>query len=276
MPEQRLQKILAQSGVASRRGAEKLISAGKVTVDGKLVTEMGAKADPARQRIEVDGKPLPRTEALEYWLVHKPVGVVCTLEDPQGRKLVVDMLPPEVKSRLYPVGRLDLNSEGLVLLTNDGDLANHLMHPKYEVPKRYLVWVDGRPTAAVLDRLRKGVDLDGRPTAPARVGVKSANAKSSKLSFVLNEGRKREIRLMCQAVGLRVKRLLRTAIGPITLGNLPAGAARRLSGYEVEVLKKATGLLTGCKASVHGVKKSPQGKYPRAKAKKPRRRRDSP
>ncbi len=242
MPAQRLQKILAQAGLASRRGAEKIIAAGRVRVDGKVVTQMGAKADPASQRITVNGKPLPEAESMEYWLVHKPPGVVCTLDDPQGRRRVVDLLPPSVKSRLYPVGRLDLNSEGLVLLTNDGELANRLMHPKYEVPKRYLVWVEGRPGTAALDRLRKGVDIDGRATAPAKVGVKSADAKESKLSFVLHEGRKREIRLMCRAVGLNVKRLLRTAMGPLKLGKLPVGQARRLSKAEVAELKRATGL----------------------------------
>ncbi|RJX35197.1 MAG: rRNA pseudouridine synthase [Desulfarculus sp.] len=256
MAQERLQKILARAGLASRRAAEEMIQAGRVAVDGQVVSELGAKADPQQQVITLDGRPLPRREGLEYWLVHKPAGVICTVDDPQGRTKVVDLLPPEVKSRLYPVGRLDLNSEGLVLLTNDGELAHQLMHPRHQVAKRYLVWVEGRPSAAALERLRSGVELDGQATAPARVGLKGGGHQGSKLSFVLLEGRKREIRLMCRAVGHPVRRLLRVGLGPLRLGEMPAGAARPLTRAEVQALREAATPRTGCKPGAHGVKKS--------------------
>jgi len=254
--QERLQKILAKAGLASRRRAEEMIAAGRVAVDGQVITELGFKADPLTQRISLDGKRLPSQEAKEYWLVHKPQGVVSTVKDPQGRKRVVDMLPPEA-GRVYPVGRLDRDSEGLVLLTNDGQLAHHLMHPRYEVTKTYKVWVEGQPSAQALEQLRKGVDIgDERPTSPARVHTKAANPYRSKLSLVLNEGRKREIRRMCEAVGHPVTRLLRVALGPLKLGDLPPGAARRLSMAEVRELRQAAGLIDGCKPGGVGVKNS--------------------
>jgi 23S rRNA pseudouridine2605 synthase len=256
LAEERLQKILAKAGLASRRGAEDLISAGRVTLDGEVVTQLGVKADPNRQRICLDGVPLKSREAKEYWLVNKPRGVVSTVKDPQGRKRVVDLLPPEA-GRVYPVGRLDRDSEGLVLLTNDGELANRLMHPRYEVSKTYKVWVQGLPTAQSLERLRKGVDIgDSRPTSPARVHMKAGNPHRSKMTFVLNEGRKREIRRMCESVGHPVTRLLRVALGPLKLGETPAGAARRLEIAEIRELKQAAGLIDSCKPGGVGVKKS--------------------
>lgn len=256
MTEERLQKILAKAGLASRRKAEELIAQGRVSVDGEIITEPGVKADPYLQRICLDGTPLKRQEALEYWIVHKPRGVVSTVKDPQGRKLVVELLPPEA-GRVYPVGRLDRDSEGLVLLTNDGELTNRLMHPRYEVSKTYKVWVQGLPTSQSLERLRQGVDIgDERPTAPARVHMKAGNPHRSKMTFMLSEGRKREIRRMCEAVGHPVTRLLRIALGPLKLGELPLGAARRLGMSEVRELKQAAGLIDSCKPSGVGVKKS--------------------
>jgi pseudouridine synthase len=256
LAEERLQKILAKAGLASRRKAEEMIAQGRVTVNGQTVTQPGVKADPNRQRICLDGKPIESSEALEYWLVHKPKGVVSTVKDPQGRKRVVELLPPEA-GRVYPVGRLDRDSEGLVLLTNDGEMANRLMHPRYEVTKTYKVWVQGLPKAGTLERLRTGVDIgDERPTSPARVHMKAGSPQRSKLTFVLNEGRKREIRRMCEAVGHPVNRLLRVALGPLKLGDLPLGAARRLALAEVRELRQAAGLIDSCKPSGHGVKKS--------------------
>ena len=256
LAEERLQKILAKAGLASRRGAEEMISAGRVTVDGQVVTQLGVKADPRRQRICLDGTPLQNQEAKEYWLLNKPRGVVSTVKDPQGRKRVVDLLPPEA-GRVYPVGRLDRDSEGLVLLTNDGELANRLMHPRYEVGKTYKVWVQGLPTAQSLERLRKGVDIgDDRPTSPARVHMKAGNPHRSKMTFMLNEGRKREIRRMCEAVGHPVTRLLRVALGPLKLGEIPPGAARRLDMAEIRELRQAAGLIDSCKPGGVGVKKS--------------------
>jgi pseudouridine synthase len=258
MAEERLQKILARAGVASRRAAEELITSGRVAVDGLVVNQLGAKADDLRQKITLDGQPLPGPESKEYWMVHKPVGVVSTVRDPQGRRRVVDLLPPEAGARLYPVGRLDYDSEGLVLMTNDGELAYRLMHPRFKVPKTYRVWVSGLPSVDTVQHLRAGVVVDGRPTAPARVHLKGGDYLRSKLSFVIYEGRKREIRLMCAAVGHPVLRLVRVAMATLHLGDLPEGACRRLSPSEVSELKAAAGLITGCKPSPHGVKKSPR------------------
>jgi pseudouridine synthase len=258
MVEERLQKILARAGVASRRAAEELIATGRVAVDGVVTSQLGSKADPVRQKITLDGQPLPGPEAKEYWLVHKPAGVVSTVRDPQGRRRVADLLPPEAGARLYPVGRLDYDSEGLVLMTNDGELAYRLMHPRYKVPKTYRVWVSGYPTAETVQRLRTGVVIDGKATAPARVHIKGGTALRSKLSFIIQEGRKREIRLMCATVGHPVQRLVRVGLGSLHLGDLPEGACRRLNPAEVNELKSAAGLITGCKPSLHGVKKSPR------------------
>ncbi|MFH1035298.1 MAG: pseudouridine synthase [Pseudomonadota bacterium] len=275
MVEERLQKILARAGVASRRAAEELITAGRVALDGVVANQLGVKADPARQSITLDGQPLPGPEAKEYWLVNKPAGVVSTVRDPQGRRLVSGLLPPEAGARLYPVGRLDYDSEGLVLMTNDGELAYRLMHPRYKIPKTYRVWVSGYPTAETIAHLRSGVIIDGRATAPARVHIKGGTALRSKLSFIIHEGRKREIRLMCATVGHPVQRLVRVALGSLHLGDLPEGACRRLSPGEVNELKTEAGLITGCKPSPHGVKKSPRegggGRgAPKAPARKPR------
>ena len=255
MPSRRLQVILAQAGLASRRRAEEMILAGRVAVDGQVVRELGAKADPTKQSVTLDGKPLPSRPAMEYWMVHKPVRVVSTVNDPQGRTRVVDMVPPQEGRRLYPVGRLDIDSEGLVLLTNDGDLAHRLTHPRYQVAKHYRVWVDGLPSTATVDRLRQGVELDDGPTAPARVYLKSSGLYGSKLTMTLMEGRKREIRRMCEAVGHPVQRLVRVGLGPLHLGDLPLGGARRLSFAEVNQLREAAGLGNACKASRDGVKK---------------------
>lgn len=259
MPEERLQKILARAGVASRRAAEELITAGRVAVDGLVVSQLGVKADSSRQKVTLDGQPLPGPKAKEYWLVHKPAGVVSTVRDPQGRRSVVDLLPPEAGARLYPVGRLDYDSEGLVLMTNDGELAYHLMHPRFHVPKVYRVWVSGQPTAETIARLREGVMIEGRATAPARVHLKGGTPLRSKLSFIIHEGRKREIRLMCAAVGHPVQRLVRVGLGPLHLGELPEGACRRLGSAEVAELKATAGLISGCKPSPHGVNKSSPG-----------------
>lgn len=275
MAQERLQKILARAGVASRRASEEIILAGRVRVDGRVVDQLGAKADPARQDITVDNKPLPAPEAKEYWLVHKPAGVVSTAKDPQGRRLVLDLLPPEASGRLYPVGRLDYDSEGLLLLTNDGDLAYRLMHPRFGVPKVYRVWVAGKPSSDALDRLREGVEVDGRRTAPATVRLKSGTPYRSKLSMVLYEGRKREIRKMMAAVGHPVERLVRTGMGPLRLGELPPGAARRLAPAELFELKRVASQISGCKGRADGVGNyARKGKGCRPEGKPPRRRKN--
>ncbi|BEQ14307.1 pseudouridine synthase [Desulfoferula mesophila] len=275
MAQLRLNKILAQAGVASRRGADEMIVTGRVAVDGQVVDQPGATADPAAQKITVDGKPLPPTERREYWMVNKPTGVVSTVSDPQGRRTVLSLLPPETAGRLYPVGRLDYDSEGLLLMTNDGELAQGLTHPSRQVPKRYLVWVEGRPGTVALERLRTGVEIEGGRTAPAKVGIKASSQQGSKLSFLLTEGKKREIRRMCAEVGHRVQRLVRVGIGPLRLGDLPLGAARPLSRGEIFPLRAAAGLKDACKPGGDGVQKTPQRNAGARKRKpSPRRQRD--
>ena len=240
MPAIRLQKAIAASGAASRRGAEELILAGRVAVDGEKVTTLGTKVNPARQVVTIDGKPLAKPENFQYWMLHKPKGVVTTVKDIHARKTVLDLLPPEADARLFPVGRLDKDSEGLVLLTNDGDLANRVMHPRHHAPKHYRVWIIGRPTSQTLDKLQKGVELeDGTVTAPARVYVKAASPDRSKLSIVLYEGKKRQIRRMCEAVGHPVLRLIRVGLGPLRLGKLEPGWSRRLTVPELRALKES-------------------------------------
>ena len=230
----RLAKHLAHAGVASRRAAEDIIAAGRVTVDGDVVT------DPARgvtgvEAITVDGRPLAGAPHRVVYAVHKPAGVVSTAHDPQGRRTVVDLVP-EARTRLYPVGRLDADTTGLILLTNDGELANHLTHPRYEVPKTYRARVANPPVGERAVRaLRDGVELDDGRTAPARVRALGPN----ELEITIREGRKRQLRRMLEAVGHPVVALRRIAFGPLRLGDLPAGAHRRLSAAEVQRLRGA-------------------------------------
>ena len=228
----RLQKVLARVGVGSRRVCEGLIVDGRVTVNGE-VPVLGRRVDPAVDRVELDGVPLPVQPGLAHYLVNKPAGVVCTAEDTHGRPTVVSLVPDH--PRVFPVGRLDMDSEGLIILTNDGDLTHRLTHPSFGVPKEYLVQVDGEPTSGEVSRLRKGVDLDDGPTAPARVAVVAPNL----LRIVIHEGRNRQIRRMCEAVGHPVLRLVRTRIGPIADPSLGPGAFRPLSFDEVRSLASA-------------------------------------
>ena len=240
MPLERLQKILAHAGLASRRSAEQMILDGRVAVDGQVVRDLGAKADPGKNKITLDGNPVGRRERWEYWMVHKPTGVVSTARDTHGRPTVLDLTPSQ--ARLYPVGRLDMDSEGLVILTNHGELAQKLTHPRYQVAKHYKVWVEGYPGNMALNRLRNGVELEDGISAPARVFMKGGSRKVAKLAMVLTEGKKREIRRMCKAVGHPVKRLMRVGLGPLKLGDLPPGHARPLTPAEIKMLKGAAGM----------------------------------
>jgi 23S rRNA pseudouridine2605 synthase len=229
----RLAKFLAHAGVASRRRAEEIVAKGVVTVDGEVVT------DPARDvgegsDVRVNGDPVG-AEAREVWAVNKPAGVVSTAREPGRRRAVVDLVDSE--ARLYPVGRLDADSTGLLLLTNDGALANRLTHPRYEVPKTYRARLRTPIAARDLDRLRRGVELDDGPTGPAEV----RRLGEREIEIVLREGRNRQVRRMVEAVGNRVVELRRVAFGALTLGDLPEGRARRLSEREVAALRKATG-----------------------------------
>jgi 23S rRNA pseudouridine2605 synthase len=229
---ERLQKVLARVGFGSRRVCEALIAEGRVTVDG-VVAELGRRVDPDADRIEVDGVVIGVRPGLIHYLLNKPAGVITTADDPQGRPTVVDLVPDE--PRVFAVGRLDLETEGLLVLTNDGDLSHRLTHPSFGVEKEYLAWVDGAPKRAALRQLREGVVLDDGVTAPAKV----AAVEPDLLRITVHEGRNRLIRRMTAAVGHPVKRLVRTRIGPLTDPRLPPGEWRELSFGEVHDLERA-------------------------------------
>ena len=237
--EQRLQKILAETGIASRRGSERLIRAGQVRVNGEAVTRLGALADPERDRIEVSGKVLPAARPKRYVLFHKPPGCVTSRVDMRGRPLVFDYLPEELR-HLAPVGRLDFQTEGLLLLTNDGEAAYHLTHPRYEVPRVYEVAVAGAVSSQTIARLRAGVLLDDGPASPKEVAP--LRRPGSWLRITMTEGRYREVRRLCQAVGLKVLRLRRVQFGPIRLQGLAPTEWRSLTPTEVARLKSHCGL----------------------------------
>lgn len=233
---ERLQKVLARAGFGSRRVGEELIAAGRVTVDGEIAI-LGRRVDIERDRVAVDGIAVAIRDGLLYYLMNKPVRVITTAHDPQGRTTVLDLVPST--PRVFTVGRLDYESEGLLLLTNDGDFANLLAHPSAGVPKTYLVEVDGSPSAAVVNQLAHGIDLDDGRTAPARVQISAQRVGSSALEFVLHEGRNRQIRRMCEAVGFPVRRLVRTRIGPLADPHLAPGEWRPVTGAEVRALVAA-------------------------------------
>lgn len=234
----RLQKVLAQAGVASRRSAERLIASGRVSVNGEIVSKLGTKVDPLEDAIKVDGKRIAaRPAGRTYLLLNKPRGVVTTLSDPEGRPTVKDFLRG-IKARVYPVGRLDYASEGLLLLTDDGTLARELMHPSRGVEKTYLAKVKGLPDRDALARLARGIPLDGKRTGPARVRV-ARGADNAWIEISIGEGRNRQVRRMLQAVGHPVQRLRRVAYAGVTLGRLPVGHLRPLSDAEIRELVRA-------------------------------------
>lgn len=232
--EERLQKILSAHGICSRRGAEALLAAGRITVNGRPAA-VGDKADPERDDIRVDGKPLRSPQRRTYLLLNKPRGYVTTLSDEKGRKTVADLVK-DCGARVWPVGRLDLDSEGLLVLTDDGALTQRLLHPSHEVEKEYLVWVRG-DIAAALPVLRGPMELDGVPLSPARVEP----AGEGKLSVTIHEGRNRQVRRMCAQAGLQVTRLRRVREGALTLGGLKPGRWRPLTMEELALLEQAPG-----------------------------------
>lgn len=268
---ERLHKILARAGVASRRKSEDLIREGRVKVDGQVVSELGLLVDPEAHQITVDDEPVEVGGKKLYIMLHKPRGVLSTTEDRRGRLVVLDLVP--ASARLFPVGRLDLDSEGLVLLTNDGELANRLTHPRYGHWREYLVVVEGEPSPEGLHRLQRGVDLEDGPTAPARVHVLSEvsgeyavllgdlQPGQTVLSVKVREGRKRQVRRMMDAVGLKVVRLIRVGLGPLRLGSLPQGACRPLRPGELRSLMHAVGL--------SGLKRGRQGAGPGSRQRVP-------
>jgi 23S rRNA pseudouridine2605 synthase len=229
---ERLQKVLAQAGLGSRRACEELIAAGRVTVNGE-VASLGTRADPEADAIEVDGARIGVRQGLVHYLLNKPAGVVTTASDPQGRPTVVGLVPAE--PRVYPVGRLDADTEGLLVLTNDGELSHRLTHPSFGVDKEYLADVTGTPSRGALRQLREGVELEDGPTAPARVSLVGEHT----LRITIHEGRNRQVRRMCEAVGHPVRRLVRVRIGPLADRRLPPGEWRPLTQAEVRALERA-------------------------------------
>jgi 23S rRNA pseudouridine2605 synthase len=234
---ERINKLLAHAGVGSRRQCDALIRAGRVAIDGRPVHDLGTKADPEAHKLTVDGNPVG-VERPVYWLVNKPRGVVCTNHDPAGRTRAVDLVP-HVAQRVYTVGRLDEMSEGLLLLTNDGDLAFQLMHPRFGVEKTYLVQVQGQPSKGDLAQLLQGVWLSDGKVRARRVRQVKRQGESTWLRIVLAEGKNREVRRMLAKQGHKVLTLKREAIGPVQLDRLPKGKARRLSGAELEALRQS-------------------------------------
>lgn len=231
----RLQKLLAQSGVASRRKCEELMLAGLVEVDGEVVTRLGTKVDPRTARILVDGKRLPPVSDYVYLVLNKPRGVVSTMSDPEGRRSLGDVVADRPE-RLFHVGRLDTDTDGLILLTNDGDVAQRLAHPSYEMDKTYVAEVEGRVEKETLRRLRAGVELDDGPVTVSRAKVVSSTADRSIVELVIHEGRNRIVRRLLDHVGHPVRRLTRTAIGPVVLRNLRTGQLRELTTDELGAL----------------------------------------
>lgn len=260
---ERLQKVMAQAGVASRRHSEELIQAGRVTVNGRVVTELGTKVVPGQDLIEVDGRALGQKQELVYILMYKPKGYVTTLFDPQGRPKVVDLLDGEIGERVYPVGRLDFDTEGLLLLTNDGELANQLMHPAKMVKKTYIAKVRGVPGPAKIRLLETGIELEDGMTAPAELKmIEVRPPNSATVSIRIHEGRNRQVRRMLEAVGHEVIHLKRTTLGPLTLKGLEVGEWRHLSQQEVLDLRRAAGVVVPRGAVVAAVSADRQGGRP--------------
>ena len=242
----RLQKVLAQAGIGSRRACEALISEGRVEVNSEVVTEQGRRVDPERDVIRVDGSRIPPPRRHLYLVLNKPRGVVVTMDDPEGRRTVADLLAEGAtrflrKERLFHVGRLDTDSEGLLILTNDGDFANKLAHPSYQVPKTYIVEVSGPVGPETLRRLRRGITLDDGPVQPTSVKIVSGAGEKTLLKITLQEGRNRIVRRTMEAVGHPVRRLSRIGIGPVRLGNLKVGEYRELTREELGGLLDLTG-----------------------------------
>lgn len=233
----RLNKYLALAGVASRREADRMISEGRVSVNGETVATLGARVDGDEDRIEVDGKSVRRTKSAVYLMLNKPPGYLVTVKDPLQRPTIMSLLP-KIKSRVFPVGRLDFDSEGLVLLTNDGDLAYRLMHPSFEVVKEYRVRITPKPDISTLAKLERGIMIDGKKTAPAKFRILATTVKGTLVLARLHEGRKRELRRMFEYKRFKVHALKRIKLGSLHLGNLKKGEWRYLSREEITRLKK--------------------------------------
>ncbi len=233
--KERLQKVLARSGACSRRKAEEFIKQGRVTIDGKVVTEMGIKVDPDCQRITFNGRPIHLSSEKVTVLLNKPTGYVTTLSDPQGRPIVTSLLKG-ISERLFPVGRLDLDTSGALILTNDGDLAQRTQHPSFEINKTYVAKVKGCRSEESLENRSKGIKLESRMTYPARLKVRRTTSRFSVIEIVIHEGRKRQVRKMFAAIGHPVLELTRIAYGQLRLGSLASGSFRILKGKDISLI----------------------------------------
>ena len=233
----RLQKFMARCGVASRRKSEEIIEEGRVKINGDIITQPGTKVDPDKDIIEVDNKKIKLEENNVYILLNKPVGYITTVDDEFGRKKVLDLLS-DIKERIYPVGRLDYDTSGFLLLTNDGDLAYKLTHPKYEVKKKYIADVEGIPTKNELEQFRSGLEIEDYVTSKAQVKIINSSKGASTLEIVIHEGRNRQVRKMCAKIGHPVVNLKRIELDKIKLGNLKEGKWRHLTNKELESLKR--------------------------------------
>jgi pseudouridine synthase len=272
----RLQKILSTAGVSSRRSSEAIIAEGRVTVNGRPVTELGSKADPDTDDIRVDGRRVRTTMPRRYILMYKPRGYITSRSDPERRPTVIDLLATGgVRDYVYPVGRLDYESEGLLILTTDGDLAERLMHPSHGVDREYHVRVRGVPDHRALDRLARGIVLDGRKTAPAEVavvkGMEGSGGEEALLSIAIHEGRNRQVRRMCEAVGHPVVRLRRIRIGPIQDEHIRPGEFRDLSEREVAALKRTASGKPSVSGAAGSVRKLPASAIPHPSLRTPAR-----
>jgi 23S rRNA pseudouridine2605 synthase len=237
----RLQKVLASSGIGSRRACEELIAAGRVSVNGRVVREMGTRIDPTRDEVSVDGARVPVVPDQVYLALNKPRGVLSTMSDDQGRPCVGDYVADRT-DRVFHVGRLDADSEGLLLLTNDGTLAHRLTHPSFGIPKTYLVQIDGRPGRRLVQQLKSGVELDDGPARADAARIVGATDAAAQIELVIHDGRNRVVRRMFEALGQPVRRLVRVSIGPLVLGELKPGRLRHLASAEVRSLYKAANL----------------------------------
>ncbi len=245
---QRLHKLLSQAGVSSRRKAETLIQAGKVQVNGQTITRLGTTADPKHDTIVVDGQAVSFDLSWLYFLLNKPTGVVSTLADPERRTTVRELLG-KVRERVFPVGRLDYHSAGLLLLTNDGELTARLLHPRYQIPRTYHVKLTGKCSPRILTRLKNGVPLaDGRLSGPVEIHTIRRSERKTWIELTLHQGRRHEVRQMCDAIGYPVEKLIRVRFGPLLLSDLVPGAYRPLAPVEVQSLKRAVGLLSGSRS----------------------------
>jgi 23S rRNA pseudouridine2605 synthase len=233
---ERVQKVISRAGLMSRRAAEELISKGRISIDDRVAV-LGDRVDPSTQRVLVDGVPIPVAPDLRTYLVNKPLGVISTADDPEGRRTVVDLVADDI--RVWPVGRLDADSEGLILVSNDGELTNRVTHPRFGITKTYTVVMEGMPSKSTVRRLTDGVELDDGPAAAVSARIVDRSNDTTMIELVLNEGRNREIRRMCDAIGHPVVRLVRTAIGPLTDRTLRPGAVRLLEPAEVTELYRA-------------------------------------